>query len=72
MSDKKTVQDVKDSLKGEILLTSKSWALEGFTKSIHFIPSTSAYRVKWENNNSETSVSYLDVSIAVEKYNSLN
>lgn len=65
-----TLDDVMPAMDKEIVLASSCSARTHKAKDLKFNPAQLKYRVRFYDGQSETSNSYTDPLIAIEKYNS--
>lgn len=65
-----TLDEVMPAMDTEIVLASSCNSRSHKAKDLKFNPAQLKYRVRYYDGNSETSNSYTDPLIAIEKYNS--
>jgi hypothetical protein len=66
---KVTLEEIQPAMEREIVLASSCDAKTKSAKDLKFYPSELKYRVRFYDGNSETSNSYFNPLMAIEKYN---
>ena len=69
MSHQINIKDIADAMRTEIVLASSCDSKKKQAKDLKFTPYDTTYRVRYYDNNSETSNSYKNPVDAINKYN---